>query len=249
MIAASAGRRTCQPVRRNSYDVDDARAKVFRPIEGGMRFVNAYVDVFEEWADLAKKPGRPDRYGLSCRKVLRVLLAKFTDFATGICEPCIDTIMKKAQLARATVARALALLDDAGCTDWVRRTVRTDNAPGEGPQVRQVSNAYFFDLTRLPKRALARLQQKLRKSNVTVRPDREPRRPIFAGFADRRSQKIRKARAAIAGALANASSDRERAAILYPGDEAAQHAYLAMIEGASSAASLNPIPSIEVEAE
>ena len=229
MIASTtAPRRTYQPVRRDSYDVDDPRAQVFRKIEGGMTFVNAYLEVFEEWANTQKEYGKEDRFGLSCRKVLAALLKKCTDFATGICEPCIDTIMRQTLLARATVIRARNILAKAGFLDWIRRTVRTDIAPGEGPQVKQVSNAYFFDLTRLPKRALARLQQKLRRKKVSVQPDREPRKPFFAG---RRAGRLRTRRDEQATALVNATSWAERAAILYPNDQKMQRDYLEMASG------------------
>ena len=58
MHAALDQRRTYQPVRRDSFDVNDKRAQVFRPIEGGIAFVDAYLKVLEEWADLVKQPIR-----------------------------------------------------------------------------------------------------------------------------------------------------------------------------------------------
>ena len=167
-MSAAAIRRTGQPVRRDSYDVDDPRAQVFRPIEGGMKFVDAYLAVLEEWDNQIKKKGEQHQLGGRCRKVLEVLLRRCTDFRTGVCEPCLDTLMKHTRLARATVVSALRRLSRHGFVNWVRRTIRTDNAIGEGPQVKQASNAYFFDLALLPKRVAMALTAKLRKKAVTI---------------------------------------------------------------------------------
>ncbi|MFD2428215.1 hypothetical protein ACFSUK_08290 [Sphingobium scionense] len=58
---------------------------------------------------------------------------------------------------------AMRRLKDHGFLNWVRRTEKTGNEPGEGPRVKQATNAYFFDLHRLHKRAQMRLAQLLRK--------------------------------------------------------------------------------------
>lgn len=247
-MSAHPRQRTFQPVRRDSYDVEDPRAQVFKPIQGGIKFVDAYVATCEEWGDLRKKKGEQHRLSSNVVKVLRTLF-RFTDFATGICEPCLDTLMQKTRLARATVVRALAILADEGFINWIRRTVRTDNDPDEGPAVRQVSNAYFFDLTQLPQRVLKRLNQKLRKSSIVVKPDRESRKPLFAGFKKRRSRLLSHRREEKAAALA-AARPQDRAAILYPGDAQSQRIHNQMLgfdvgEGASSEASLNPPPEFK----
>ena len=255
MTAAAAGaRRTHQPVRRDSFDVDDPRAQVFRPIEGGFRFVGPYLEVFDEWADLIKQKGRQHELNQNCRKVLHRLLTRCTDFKTGICEPCLDTLMKHTRLARATVVRALALLSKHGWLDWVRRTIRTDLDPGEGPQVKQASNAYFFDLSRLPRRALARLRQKLRKRQVPVGAEQSPRVGLFTRRARRRGETVRARRADLAASLAGAVSLEAKAAVLYPGSPADQAAWLELQGGeqagsASSGSSLNPSSSTEREAD
>jgi hypothetical protein len=74
--------------------------------------------------------------------VLEVLLG-FVDFASGRCDPALDTICAKARLARATVVRAIEALKEHGF-DKVRRTRRTGRGPTEGPQREQISNAYAF---------------------------------------------------------------------------------------------------------
>jgi hypothetical protein len=247
MTAATANR-TFQPVRRESYDVDDPRAQVFAPIEGGIKFVDAYLGVFDEWADVIKKKGAQHELSRNCRKVLEKLLLRCTDFKTGISEPCLDTLMRHTRFARATVVRSLAALAKHGFVDWVRRTTPTDNAPGDGPQVRQVSNAYFFDLARLNKRVLMALRQRLRKQSIVIGDNPQPRRPIF-GHRKARTAACRRDRWEDKHvALAAARTLEEKAAILYPDDVGMQAEWLAMSRvssssGASSGNSLNPSPS------
>jgi hypothetical protein len=48
----------------------------------------------------------------------------------------------------------MARLKEHGFLDWIRRTEPTDNV-GAGPQVRQITNAYGFDLKQLAAKAKA----------------------------------------------------------------------------------------------
>jgi len=238
--------RTFQPVRRESYDVDDARAQVFRPIQGGIKFVDVYLEVFDEWADLTKKKGAQHVLNSNCRKVLEKILRKCTDFKTGVCEPCIDTLQRLTRFARATVVRCLAALRREGFLDWIRRTVPTGNAPGDGPQVKQISNAYFFDLTRLHTRVKMAIRQKMRKKQVVLQEEREPRVSFFKGTKSGIARSTHERRGNKAAALANARTPEEKAANLYPGDVGMQRQWLDMFtQGASSATSLNPPSSIK----
>jgi hypothetical protein len=232
--------------------VNDPRAQVFRPIAdgttaGGLKFVDAYLEVFDDWADMIKRKGEQHELTQNCRKVLHRLLTRFTDFKTGICEPCLDTLMAQTRLARATIVRALAMLNKHGFLDWVRRTIRTDLDPGDGPQVKQVSNAYYFDLSRLHKRVLMALRQKMRRKG---RPLDEapptPRVSIFTRHAASRAATVRGRRDNQAAGLASATSYAEKAALLYPGRPDEQAAWLAMLgAAASSEGSLNPSGSIK----
>lgn len=160
-------RRTFQPVRRNSYDVHDARAKVFRPIAGGevasaLRWRDKLVQTAQEYDDHHKEHGsRLGPIGDTGIRVLHTLLTRCCDFKTGRCEPSIETLMRYTRYARATVVHALARLRKHGFLDWVRRTRKTENERGEGPQVAQETNAYFFELTRLPGRVFKRFKQLL----------------------------------------------------------------------------------------
>ncbi|EPR09858.1 hypothetical protein M527_06940 [Sphingobium indicum IP26] len=161
------GRRTEQPVRRNSYDVDDRRAQVFRPIGdgtkvGAMRWRDRYLQVAEEYDRQMKKPGARHPIGANALRVLKTLLwLPGLDFKSGRLEPAIATIQEMTGFARKTVVDALRRLKEHGFLNWVRRTEKTGNE--DGPRVKQATNAYFFDLARLHKRALMRLQQLLRR--------------------------------------------------------------------------------------
>jgi len=73
--------------------------------------------------------------------VLEVLLG-FVDFATGRCDPALDTLCAKAKRSRDTVVKAVERLRSHGFIDKVRRTRKTGRARSEGPQREQISNAY-----------------------------------------------------------------------------------------------------------
>lgn len=164
------GRRTEQPVRRNSYDVDDRRAKVFRPIgdgsvKGAMRWREKFLQAAKEYDREIKEKGKRHPIGANAIRVLEILLWNCgVDFKTGRLDPAIATIQEKSGFARKTVVDALARLKEHGFLNWVRRTERTGNARDEGPQVKQATNAYYFDMARMRERAMAafrRLQQLL----------------------------------------------------------------------------------------
>lgn len=240
-------RRTYQPVRRDSFDVEDRRAQVARPNPWGMAFVDGLMRVLAEWDDYTKEVGKRHRFGLAGQKVLRAILSCW-DFKKGICEPCIDTIMSKTKLARATVVRAIRNLEADGFMDHIRRTERTGNAPGEGPQVKQVSNAYWFDPSRLHKKCYDRLQQLLRRKGKSL-TDAKVTYPRFDGILARRKAAIVSATAYKAACFRRATSPEEQARIIYPGDERAQAEHVAMLKGASSVTGLNPLLSRSIHKE
>lgn len=142
--------RTFQPCRRNSYYANDRRAlSVWRPIAGSNRqarlIIGARMKAAEAYDRHRKKPGeRNGPLGHIGLEVLRELY-RFVDFKTGRLEPAIATICEKVKRSRAAVVAAMARLKEHGFLTWVRRTEPTDNA-GAGPQVRQITNAYGFDL-------------------------------------------------------------------------------------------------------
>ncbi len=160
-------RRTGQPVRRNSFDIEDRRAQVFRPIgdgtkHGAIRWRDKYIQLVEEYDWSTKERGARHQIGANAIRVLKTLLhMPGLDFDKGQIDPAIDTIMRLTRFARATVVAALHRLRHHGFLDWVRRTMKTGNEPGEGPQVKQISNAYFFPVERMSERARHRLKQLL----------------------------------------------------------------------------------------
>lgn len=154
-------------VRRGSFDRDDRRAQVFRPIadgttKGALGWIDCVLKTVSEWDDHSRRKGGQRPLGLHGLRVLEVLLGRrgkvAIDFGTGRLDPALDTIAAAASLARNTVIRALARLKGLGLLDWVRRTQVTENAGGYGPQREQISNAYYFTLEQLPKRVLQRFR-------------------------------------------------------------------------------------------
>jgi hypothetical protein len=171
-------------VRRNSYDVDSRHAQVFRPIgdgstAGALGWIDCLLKTVTEWDDLERKKGGARPIGFHGIRVLETLLGRRgviqVDFRTGRLEPAIDTIARVAGLCRTTVVRALARLNALKILHWVRRTQRAATAGQSGPQLEQVSNAYWFDLSGLPARVLQRFRDLWNRKRVrregTVPPD------------------------------------------------------------------------------
>jgi len=142
-------RRTGQPVRRNSYNRGEREHLIWRSLgetkSDARRFKGALLRAAERLDHQTKEPGtRMGALGLTGRAVLAVL-CDIVDDASGRLEPSIATIAEKAALGIRTVVRALRRLNDHGFLSWLRRTEAIDN-DGAGPQVQQVSNAYWFEL-------------------------------------------------------------------------------------------------------
>lgn len=148
-------------VRRDSYDVDDRRAKVFSRIAdgsraGGLGFIDDVVKLAEEYDLTHRKRGERGPLMASGVRVLKVMLEKFLDFRTGQLDPAVRGIATVTGYTYKTVHAALKRLSAHGFLDWVRRTQRTENTGGAGPQREQVSNAYHFTFAELPKAVLQR---------------------------------------------------------------------------------------------
>lgn len=176
-----ASRQTHQPVRRNSYDVNDNRADVFRPIGDGTledfcRWRDSLWRSAREWNVHARQAGKGVPLPGGYMRVLEaILFSNQIDFRTGQLDPALSLIGKIAGCARDTVVRALAAFRRLGLIDWVRRTRKTGAAPGEGPRVKQETNAYFFELGRLPKPFYARFRELLGRQRA--RAAAKPRTP------------------------------------------------------------------------
>lgn len=146
ILTGAAGekyRRTFQPVRCNSFNVGEREHRLWRPInkkEIGLRMKAA-----ERFDRTQKEAGRRNGpLGHIGLEVLRELY-RIVDYKTGRLDPSIDYIMRRTRRARAAVVAALARLRQHGFLDWIRRTEPTDRE-GAGPQVQQVTNAYWFGL-------------------------------------------------------------------------------------------------------
>jgi hypothetical protein len=136
-------RRTFQPVRRNSYQVGERERRMWRPFDP--REKGPRMKAAEHFDRSQRQPGsRNGPLGHIGLEVLRALY-NLVDYKTGRLEPSIDYLVRRIKRARASVVRALAALKRHGFLDWIRRTEPTENG-GQGPQVRQISNAYCFGL-------------------------------------------------------------------------------------------------------
>mgnify|MGYP003388842918 CR=1 FL=1 len=157
-------RRTFQPVRRNSYNVGEREHTIWKPIgdgsaRGGKRFAAAYLSAARNYELRNRKPGKINGpLGFVGLEVLRALL-DLVDFRKGTLEPSLDTIMAKVKRSRAAVCSALARLKANGFIDWIRRTEPIEDPEPFGQQVRQASNAYGFDVKRLPREVAGLLKR------------------------------------------------------------------------------------------
>lgn len=185
-------------VRRGSFDVGDARARVFRPIgdgtkAGALGWIDCLLKTVSEWDDQERRTGGGRPLGLHGLRVLEVLLGRrgvvAVDFKTGRLEPAIDTIARAARMSRTTVIRALARLKALGILGWVRRTQKTGNDGLFGPQREQISNAYWFDLSGAPARFLRRFRdllsrKQLRRTDAPPAPPPAKATPADPALAD-----------------------------------------------------------------
>lgn len=154
-------------VRRSSLDVDDRRARqVWRSINGGsraggMRWRDAVLKTAEEYDLVGKQTGRWGPLGPHALRVLKELLA-IVDFSTGRLDPSYAGLMARTGYARSTIAKALRKLQVHRFLDWVRRTRVVDGEAG--PERKQTSNAYFLELSALPRRVFQRFRDLLARA-------------------------------------------------------------------------------------
>lgn len=250
---------------RRSFDVDDARAQVstiyWEPTANNanmFKFRDVYRDTVLAYADHVRKPGRTLPISLNAMQVLRALFG-YMDGTTGRCDPCLDSIAKRSRLSRRTVVRQLAVLRNEKIIDWVRRTVKTGNAPGKGPERQQTSNAYFIDPAKLPKEIIRTLRQKLGDTF------RETKRKLegSGGVPKRMAGKAQKLLANLTGALSATgnrdtitraslagATEHQRLAHMYGGDVDAMRQHVEMLgrpTDLSASANLALYPALRKE--
>ncbi len=93
-----------------------------------------------------KQPGkRNGPIGAIGLEVYRELM-RMVCWKTGRLEPSIDTICRRTARSRDAVTKAMARLKTEGFLNWIRRFEPVENPDPFGPQVKQTTNAYWFDL-------------------------------------------------------------------------------------------------------
>jgi hypothetical protein len=159
-----------RPIHRNSYDVNDRRAQVAKRCADGtqagtLAFVDSLLRTAREFDLEERNVGNPRPLRLSGIRVLEeVLRNHWHDFKTGEIDPALSQLERATGFVRQTIVEALKRLRKHGFLDWVRRTeIRLED---QGPRRKQINNAYFVDLARLPSRVLARFNQLYRNQRA-----------------------------------------------------------------------------------
>ena len=174
-VAPSKRQRTFQPVRRSSFHRGEREEHVWRRFAGSKaqarQLVALRMKAAENYDRRGKQPGqRNGPLGHVAIEVLRALYSVI-DYKSGRLDPSIDWICEKTKRARAAVVAAMARLKQHGFLDWIRRTEPVKN-DGAGPQVRQITNAYWFSV---PKAVAGWIASKLAPGPI---PDDEAERLI-----------------------------------------------------------------------
>lgn len=207
LIAGAAGslsgkKRGPDPkVRRESYDVEDRRARVFTPVAdgsraGGLGFIDDLVRLAEEYDLTHRKPGERAPLGAQAVRILKVMLQKGLRFDTGQLDPAVRTIASWTGYTYKTVHAALTRLRAHHFLDWVRRTVRVRDPDEGGDRREQTTNGYHFgSFSDWPKAVLQRwrdIRERRRRrlaahadTAATVAPSRaRPKDPALAAALD-----------------------------------------------------------------
>jgi len=186
-----------RPIHRDSYDVDDGRANVWRPIadgttRGAMRWRDKMLIVAREFDAQTRMENRKAgkrTYGDLTPHGLTVFEAvlRFPHFCfkSGRLDPALSQLGEITGFPRQTIVSALARLKKHGFLQWVRRTCKTGADGIFAPQRKQTNNAYFFDAGTFRsrnKRAWLRLRELLGRpaaaapaaTQATVRAISEP---------------------------------------------------------------------------
>lgn len=153
-MTAAAATPFSLPVRAGSRPMGGFENTYFRPITSDDRwlYLRAAETYDERKRDSGKRCGPIGQIGL---EVLRVLL-KVIDYKSGRLEPSIRYLMEQTRRSRDAVVRGLAKLKASGFLEWDRRYGPTGNRPGEGPLVKQETNAYRLSLPAAARRLLGK---------------------------------------------------------------------------------------------
>lgn len=156
--------------RRNSYDIDDQRAQVFKPIQHGWDWIAAVLQAFDELLhdQRVTRYKENDRLQDGDRRILLSFL-KLMDFKTGQLDPSYQEIADRAGCHRATAIEACKRFYKWLGLRWVRRTIVAETVGQAGPQREQISNAFYFDLSSAPRRVWATFKRALRRKVIKRR--------------------------------------------------------------------------------
>jgi len=168
LLGRGDGRRSGEPVWRNSYTVGQIENRVWKPIaggtaRGGKRWTGALLKAAKalELQSRAKRretePGaRNGKLGEVGIAVLEYLY-ETVDYASGRLEPALRTIAEAIGRSYSAVHEALCRLRAEGFLHWMRRSEPIEDPEPGGPQVRQASNAYGLCVPTGMERWLGRL--------------------------------------------------------------------------------------------
>jgi hypothetical protein len=156
--------------RRNSYDIDDQRAQIFKPVKDGWDWIGAILQAFDELLhdQRVTRYKESDRLQDGDRRILLSFL-KLLDFKTGRLDPSYQELADRAGCHRATAIEACKRFAKWLGLRWVRRTVVAETAGQAGPQREQISNAFHFDLSAAPRRVWATFKAALRRKVIKRR--------------------------------------------------------------------------------
>jgi len=164
---------TRQPVRRNSYRAGEREYRHWRSFDRAE--FNARMRAAEKHDRENKEPGkRNGPIGAVGLEVYRELM-RMVCWKTGRLEPSIATLCERLARSRDAVSKALARLKAEGFLNWIRRFEPIEDPEPFGPQVKQTTNAYWFELPAkaadLVRRLMRRPTTKQRDAarNATVR--------------------------------------------------------------------------------
>ena len=159
---------------RNSFAVDDDRAKVGRPFGDGSRgqslaVIDAILDAARKWVRAGKIGKNGERLTMNMVETLGQLLTTFMDFKTGACEATYEMIEKVTPFKRATIHRHITRLRELGLLNWARRVTLVD-----GTWV-QTSSNYFFEISAAPKEIQSEMRQQLKKRCIVLKEHHDRR--------------------------------------------------------------------------
>ncbi|WJS97813.1 hypothetical protein [Novosphingobium humi] len=248
---ASAKAKHVKVPRRNSFHVDDDKAKVGRPFgDGSVAQSQAVIDVIIEaartWARGGKRNKLGKRITANMIETLGQIFRKFMDFKTGACEATYEMIEGVTPHNRSTIHRHIVGLREWGFLDWARRVTLANGV------YEQTANNYFFEITKLPPDLRIEIRQRLKERGIELQehPEREGSGPV-PNKAQRLAERVAKGLVKL-GRVFRTRAERDKleenakficdemamfgdiptdqwASIRFPGDPAAQEAYNARI--------------------